>query len=66
MSMPLLIDDLNPAVQYSLGWISEENLPTEVDHTRHGAAVAGLTATLAFIGECLRTMRIEPVTDTEV
>ena len=51
MSAPSLIDDHDPAVQYSPDWISEESQPFEVNGTCHGAAVAGLTATLSFMGE---------------
>ena len=53
MASPTLIDDSNPVVQYAPGWIWEQ-LVNEVDHTRHGAAIAGLTASLGFYGEHVR------------
>ncbi|KAI0774635.1 hypothetical protein BD413DRAFT_301516 [Trametes elegans] len=45
----VLIDDTNPRVQYQSGWTWEQGV-SEVDGTRHGAARAGLTASLAFTG----------------
>ncbi|PIL25535.1 hypothetical protein GSI_12398 [Ganoderma sinense ZZ0214-1] len=50
MSSPTLIDDSNPAVQYSHNWTWVPNLVPEVDHTRHGVSEAGQTASLAFTG----------------
>ncbi|KAI0737772.1 hypothetical protein C8Q80DRAFT_1210815 [Daedaleopsis nitida] len=49
MPSPILVDDSNPAVQYKPGWIWD-NLVSEVDQTRHGAALDGLTAELGFSG----------------
>ena len=49
-SSPQLVDDTTPAVQYAPGWIWDQ-LVDEVDNTRHGAAIAGLTASLGFSGE---------------
>ena len=48
---PQLVDDSDPAVQYAPGW-EWETLVSEVHGTRHGAAKTGLSATLAFVGEC--------------
>ncbi|KAI0705756.1 hypothetical protein C8T65DRAFT_236271 [Cerioporus squamosus] len=48
-SDPQLVDDTTPAVQYAPGWIWDQ-LVDEVDHTRHGAAISGLTASLGFSG----------------
>ena len=50
MSSPLLVDDSNPAVQYKPGWIWDNLVQPEVDNTRHGAALDGLTAELGFTG----------------
>ncbi|TBU22770.1 hypothetical protein BD311DRAFT_822526 [Dichomitus squalens] len=49
MSSPTLIDDTNPIVQYEAGWIWDQNV-NEVDGTRHGAGIAGITASLSFAG----------------
>ena len=51
LMFPQLVDDSNPAVQYAPGW-EWETLVNEVHGTRHGAAKTGLSATLAFVGEC--------------
>ena len=50
MSSPTLVDDTNPIVQYEAGWIWDQNV-NEVDGTRHGAGIAGITASLSFAGE---------------
>ena len=49
MSETTLVDDTNPVVQYVAGWIWEQ-MVAEVDGTRHGAATAGITASLGFYG----------------
>ena len=51
MSSPLLIDDTNPIVQYQPGWIWDQLVDNAVDNTRHGAALANITASLGFTGE---------------
>ncbi|KAH9939377.1 uncharacterized protein BXZ73DRAFT_99580 [Epithele typhae] len=58
MSSTALVDDYNPSVQYSPNWIATEQLPTEVDGTRHGAAAAGLTATLSFKGTGIQVVGV--------
>ncbi|KAI1784068.1 hypothetical protein LXA43DRAFT_902334 [Ganoderma leucocontextum] len=60
MSSPTLIDDTNPVVQYAPGWIWDQNV-NEVDHTRHGAAIEGLTASLSFYGSGVQVVgTLEP------
>lgn len=51
MSSPTLVDDTNYVVQYAPGWIWDQFVLGEVDNTRHGAAITGLTASLGFTGE---------------
>ena len=53
MPSMVLVDDSDPAVQYSPGWIwdSSGSMLPEVDNTRHGAALDGLTAELGFFGK---------------
>ncbi|TBU23567.1 hypothetical protein BD311DRAFT_781595 [Dichomitus squalens] len=43
------VDDADPRIQYSSGWQAFVN-GSEFDGTKHGAAEAGLTATLNFTG----------------
>ncbi|KAI0684382.1 hypothetical protein C8Q76DRAFT_804068 [Earliella scabrosa] len=50
MSSPTLIDDSHTAVQYSPGWIWDQLVHDEVDHTRHGAAIPDITVSLGFTG----------------
>ncbi|KAI0737780.1 hypothetical protein C8Q80DRAFT_303726 [Daedaleopsis nitida] len=50
MSSPMLIDDSNTAVQYDPGWIWDQLVHDEVDHTRHGAAITGISTRLGFTG----------------
>ncbi|KAI0758005.1 hypothetical protein C8Q74DRAFT_1360230 [Fomes fomentarius] len=50
MSSPTLVDDTNYVVQYAPGWIWDQFVLGEVDNTRHGAAITGLTASLGFTG----------------
>ncbi|KAI0691300.1 hypothetical protein C8T65DRAFT_83204 [Cerioporus squamosus] len=50
MSAPMLIDDGDPAVQYSAGWAYDQGFAPAVYHTRHGAAVAGTNVSLTFDG----------------
>ncbi|KAI0774634.1 hypothetical protein BD413DRAFT_301491 [Trametes elegans] len=46
----VLVDDSDPRVQYKPGWQWQPGVTGPVDGTRHGAAEAGLTASLAFTG----------------
>lgn len=67
MSSPTLIDDSQPAVQYSPGWIWDQLVHDEVDHTRHGAAISNLTASLGFTGEyMISTDSCAPLKSTDV
>ncbi|OBZ70329.1 hypothetical protein A0H81_09597 [Grifola frondosa] len=46
----LLVDDGDlTSIQYSEGWIFDQQA-SEVGHTKHGAAIAGLNATFKFTG----------------
>ncbi|KAI0328214.1 hypothetical protein GY45DRAFT_1338297 [Cubamyces sp. BRFM 1775] len=46
---PTLVDDSDPHVQYQPGWKWEQGV-AELDGTRHGAAITGLTCSLSFVG----------------
>ncbi|RPD67544.1 hypothetical protein L227DRAFT_605910 [Lentinus tigrinus ALCF2SS1-6] len=50
MVSPLFIDDTDPMIKYSSGWVYEAGFAPAVNATRHGAALAGQTVELAFNG----------------
>ncbi|KAH9884956.1 hypothetical protein C8Q73DRAFT_817838 [Cubamyces lactineus] len=52
---PTLVDDSDPHVQYLPGWKWEQGV-AELDGTRHGAALTGLTCSLAFVGTGIRVV----------
>jgi len=48
-STALIVDDNDPAITYSSGWVLA-GTSAEYDDTRHGATAAGQTATFTFTG----------------
>ncbi|KAI0658694.1 hypothetical protein C8Q70DRAFT_993670 [Cubamyces menziesii] len=52
---PTLVDDSDPHVQYQPGWKWEQGV-AELDGTRHGATLTGLTCSLSFVGTGIRVV----------
>ena len=53
----MIVDDQDPGVKYSPGWIKSDNTTAEYLFTKSGATEEGMTATFQFVSQYI-TLRV--------